>query len=57
MQHYKNTTQKQLKEGRVLFGSQFERTLSVIAGKVWLQKHEAAGHIVSIVKKPERQEC
>lgn len=52
MQQNKNTLQKQLKKGRVLFGSQFERTLSVIAGKVQLQKHdEAAGHIVSIVKK------
>lgn len=46
-----NKIKIQLKEGRVLFGSQFERTLSVIAGKVWLQKHEAAGHIVFVVKK------
>lgn len=42
---------KKHKEARVDFGSQFQGTQSILAGKAWLQEWEVSGYTVSAVRE------
>lgn len=45
--------QKQLRKGRVCFGSQFQGTLlSIMTRMAWQQVRETAGHLVPAVRLP-----